>query len=159
GTSHAFLWKNGTMTDLGMSQGGNDINSIGQLVADGRLWTPAVPNGTTGTFTNLEPLPPMHPEWGVPPSYARGINNAGHVVGYTLEGEAEWGSELYRATLWAEGVIEELPLGIAVAINDAGQIVGDNQLLTPIPLALPLVTISDATVSEGNSGTTNAVFT
>jgi probable HAF family extracellular repeat protein len=159
GTSHAFLWKNGTMTDLGVSEGGIDINSTGQLVADGRLWTPAVPNGTSGTFTDLAPLPPLHPEWGIPSSKTLGINSAGHVVGYTLEGEAEWGSELYRATLWADGVIEELPLGIALAINDAGQIVGDNCLLTPIPLDLPLVTIGNATVIEGNSGTTDAVFT
>src|SRR6185369_7181597 len=107
-------------------------------------WTPAVPNGTAGTFTYLDPLPPLHPEWGVPASHSLGINNAGHIVGYTLEGEAEWGSELYRATLWADGVIEELPLGIAVAINDAGQIVGENSLLTPIPLDGPLVTMSDA---------------
>jgi probable HAF family extracellular repeat protein len=161
GSSHAFLWKNGMTTDLGWSSsGGNDINSAGQLVADGRLWTPDVPNGTTGTFAYLDPLPPTRTDEGwSSSSYARGFNNAGQVVGYSLEGEAEWGSELYRATLWADGVIEELPLGIAVAINDAGQIVGDNNLLTPVPPDGPLVTISDATVTEGNSGIRNAMFT
>ena len=50
-----------------------------------------------------------------------------------------------------------------MAINDAGQIAGNTDghaiLLTPIPLALPLVTISGAAVTEGNSGTTAAVFT
>ena len=136
GSSRAFLWKNGTMTDLGPSEGGNDINDAGQLVADGRLWTPTVPNGTTGTFTDLNPLPPTHtdPMWSIA-SQALGLNSAGDAVGYTLEGEAEWGSEYYRACRWVDGVVEELPLETAVAVNDVGQIVGQRglraYLLTP----------------------------
>src|SRR5262245_3096273 len=104
GSAHAFLWKNGTMTDLGLSDGSNDINATGQLIdsyGSARLWTATVPNGTTGTFTDLDPLPLIHtdPFWGVT-SQALDMNSAGDAVGYTLEGEAEVGSEFYRACRW-----------------------------------------------------------
>ena len=70
---------------------------------------------------------------------------------------------LHRAVRWINGVPQELPLETASAINDAGQIVGTRGgrgiLLADENFAMPLITISGATVTEGHSGTTNAVFT
>lgn len=51
----------------------------------------------------------------------------------------------------------------ASAIDDAGWIVGSGSghalLLTDANFPMPMLTISGTTVTEGNSGTTNAVFT
>jgi probable HAF family extracellular repeat protein len=101
-------------------------------------------------------------------------------------GDAEGGGyyfESHRAFLWSDGVMQELDFqpwqGVslyeATAINNAGQIVANGEagwqeypwnewahrayLLTPASGALPLVTIDDATIAEGNSGTHTAVFT
>src|SRR5262245_12692117 len=150
-SNSTFLWTNGVMTNLGGSYGANDINGAGQLVGSdfgrGRLWTPAVPNGSTGTFTELGFLPPIWPDSAVD-SFPLGINSTSQVVGYQSDfsgGEFSIGLA-FRGYRWASGVLEELPLEFAVAINDAGQIAGNTGgravLLTPIPLDLPLVTIS-----------------
>jgi probable HAF family extracellular repeat protein len=168
GEQHAFLRTNGVMTDLGLSYGAVDINNTGQLIDSyfglPRLWTPTVPNGSTGAFTDLGFLPLLWPpEFSGSESSPLAINNTGQVVGYQkdvfLGGEGGGGGEAFRGILWADGVIEALPVSSATAINDSGQIVSGSRLLTPIPLELPLISISDVEVTEGNSGTTEAVFT
>ena len=117
-TPHAFLWENGTATDLGTpflplgadprfsSSSAVAINDAGQIVGQS--------NGTAvlwdhGAAINLGTLP------GTVLSVAAGINNRGQIVG-TSDG---------RAWVWQDGVMTELPgLSGPVDINDAGQIVG-----------------------------------
>jgi probable HAF family extracellular repeat protein len=180
--SHAVLWQGGVMIVLGYGAA-NDINDSGQVVGDsaaawGFIWTPTSPNGTTGTLNFLEPLPGMY---GDSASSALGVNDAGQVVGTSFSwspgGPEAGGSEYKQATLWVGGEPRGLNqlvvppsggLGTAVAISDSGQIIGDMfgwsftpsgrpYLLTPI--TVPLITISDATVTEGNTGVRAASFT
>jgi probable HAF family extracellular repeat protein len=89
------------------------------------LWTPTVPNGTSGTLTDLGTLGGDH-------SVAFGINAAGDVVGYAqLPGAA--GED--HAYLYRDGVmvdlntvlapdVEGVELMMAEGISDGGQIVG-----------------------------------
>ena len=84
GAFHAFLWENGTMTDLGTLQGGQDswaygINSSGQVVG----WTNISNQKTAfrysgGTMTNLGNLGGTH-------SQAFGINDYGQISGWSLQ--------------------------------------------------------------------------
>ncbi|TLZ57279.1 MAG: hypothetical protein E6K15_03575 [Methanobacteriota archaeon] len=114
--SHAFLWQNDTMTDLG---GGwaNGINNLGQAV--GGSGTRAV-LWEDGAVTDLGTLP------GDDYSVAYAINDAGQVVGASCGGTCEW----FRAFLWQNGTMTDLgSLGgpsdtIAFGINNVGQIVG-----------------------------------
>jgi probable HAF family extracellular repeat protein len=125
--THAFVWSNGMMTDLG-TLGGSDsaataINEAGQIVgsadtAAGQhhafLWSAAA-------MTDLGTL-------GGSGSIAAAINSAGQVVGAadTTAGER-------HAFLWSGGAMMHLgTLGgkrsFAKAINSAGVIVGDSTL-------------------------------
>jgi len=114
--SHAFLWQNDTMTDLG-GGGANGINNLGQAV--GGSGTRAV-LWENGGMTDLGTLP------GDDYSVAYAINGAGQVVGASCGGTCEW----FRAFLWQNGTMTDLgSLGgpsdtIAFGINNAGQIVG-----------------------------------
>jgi probable HAF family extracellular repeat protein len=72
---------------------------------------PAMP--TVWTVTDLPPLDGMQTSW------ANAVNASGTVAGYSDDalGNA-------HATVWENGILRELGLGIAVAINDSGTVVG-----------------------------------
>ena len=126
---HAFLWKDGTMTDLGTLGGSNskayDINNKGQVVGEAKtssetfhafLWKDStmIDLGTLDGYSN---------------SFAFGINNKGQVVG-----KAETSSGASHAFLWKDGTMTDLnslipanfgwELTEAHSINKNGQIVG-----------------------------------
>jgi probable HAF family extracellular repeat protein len=122
---HAFLYANGTMTDLGTLGGhnsqGNAINQAGQVAGsaetkkggqDAALWS----GKKTVDLGALAPLAGSS-------SVASGINDSGQVVG-------SWGSDASpHAFLYSNGAITSLPESgftgcQARAINNTGQIAG-----------------------------------
>jgi len=123
---HVFLWeRRHGMQDLGFEASPAALNNVGQIV------------GTRGTFP-FEHAFLWDAQHGVQDlgtldgfgSFASGINNVGHVVGYSSFN----GINSYHAFLYRDGVMTDLndllPPGStwrlieARAINDAGQIVG-----------------------------------
>jgi probable HAF family extracellular repeat protein len=168
GAQAAFLWTpaapngtSGTMVDLGTLGGpeiialGNPgsaafgINGSGQVVGwsvttsgaqAAFLWTPATPNGTSGTMAALPTLA------GDTAGYAYGINDSGQVVG--IAGSA--------AFLYSGGQMIDLgslagstgTIG-AYAINAGGQVVGGSDMSSGLPHAF----LWTPTTRNGTSGT------
>ena len=130
--SHAFLWQDGTMQDLG-TLGGPDsvaylVNERAQIA--GQSFTNNISNPVTG-------LPTAHPFlWedgemrdigtlGGTIALPAGLNNRGQVTGVSLMA----GDLLQHPFLWDEGRLTDLgtlggDLAGAFAINEAGEIVG-----------------------------------
>jgi probable HAF family extracellular repeat protein len=131
---HAFLWTpttpntgSGTFVELGYLPGRTastsaaDINALGQVVGSGRsgeaiatphafLWTPNIPNGSTGSMIDLGDLPGGN-DWSV----ANGINARGQVVG---EGSTAAGN---RAFLWSPST----PNGTTGSMVNLGALPGE----------------------------------
>ena len=178
--AHAFLWQNGVMTDLGVLPGGADeswaaaINNLGQIVGTSGRTDPETYEQTYRSFLyeygTMKALPVPSSE-----NYAVDINDSGVVVGTMRAGG---GMSPWHAYIYADGVVTNLnsliPAGsglhllYANGINNAGQIVGaayDSRasyhafLLTPVAPGTPVVSIGDASVTEGHTGTQSASLT
>jgi probable HAF family extracellular repeat protein len=137
GSYRAFLYSQGVLTNLGtlganfsagygindagQVTGGSYVNSGGTSNEHAFLWTPTIPNGSSGSMADLGTL-------GGDTSYARAINGFGQVVG-----EAYDASGNFFAFLYSNGTMQNLgTLGgewsQAYGINDAGQVVGQAYL-------------------------------
>jgi probable HAF family extracellular repeat protein len=132
GESHAFLWNNGALTDLGTLGGARSVacgvNDAGQVVGESDTsLTDANGNPLyhaflwqNGIMTDLATLGGNY-------SAANGINDSGQIVGFADLDPAVGGS---HAVLWQNGAMTDLgtlPGGNtseATAINGTGQVVG-----------------------------------
>jgi probable HAF family extracellular repeat protein len=142
GDTDAFLYSNGTMTNLGILAGDTDsaatgINDSGQIVGY---------SGTTSTFANYNGVPnpgyngtaflysggtmtDLSTSVGGTSSAATGINNSGQVVGYSTASSGE-----SYAFLYSGGAVTNLGFlgsesgvyssSLAFGINSSGQVVG-----------------------------------
>ena len=170
-----------TVTNLGMIGDraytyANDINVFGQIV--GGSFSPKREHGRHaflwegGVIQDLGTLPRD------PSSVARSISDSGIIVGQSGDGSYA-DPDGPQAFMWQNGRMSdlnaELPTGSgwvledANAVNAQGQLVGrgfapgsqqyyDSYLLTN-SLAVPTISISDATVLEGDTGTTAVALT
>jgi len=133
GASHAVLWQNGTVTDIGSPGEAYAINESGQVVGWGGQTAFLWPNGSLGSL-------PSHTR-----SLAYAINDTAVVVGEAYDNnEGFW-----HAFISEGGVMQDLndlvdrtsyggTVRSATGINNIGQIVGlgangEGLLLTPIP--------------------------
>ena len=131
-TEQAFLWNNGTITNLGVLPGmtfsfASDINDNDVVV------------GVSGTGTIESPILTRAFKWtagggmqalstlGGAVASARAINDAGDIVGSATVS----GTSLGHAVVWRNGVITDLQatsytdfIGSAFAINTLGEVVG-----------------------------------
>src|SRR6266850_1691770 len=126
GATHAFIWENGVMTDLGTLGGSSSralyVNGSGQVAG----WS-GTASGDAHAFLSdggvMRDLGTLGGTWSTP----TGLSDAGLVVGSS--GTAAGASHAFA---WQDGVIQDLgTLGggssDATAANGAGQVVGSSE--------------------------------
>ena len=133
---HAFLYSNGTMTDLG-SLGGADkgssalaINASGEVAGLSQTATAGVTHAALWTGTTTVDLGALAPLSSGSWSSADGINDSGQVIGAWAPGEN--GTGTHHPWLYSNGTMTSLPVpsGLTApscvpgAINNSGQIAG-----------------------------------
>lgn len=133
--SHAFLWQDGKMQDLG-TLGGPDslawfVNEFGQVA--GQSTINSIPNPATGVPT-VNAFFWDHGKMvdvgnlGGTYSFVAGLNNYGQMTG-TMNLPGPKGDFIYHAFFWDRGVLTDMAtlggnFGNANTINDTGEVVG-----------------------------------
>jgi probable HAF family extracellular repeat protein len=128
--SHAFLWQNGTMQDLGTLGGNfsqpNYLNNQGQVVGISTLARDAVTHPYLWNHGKMTDLGTFGGTFGE----ATWINDAGEVVGQANHA----GDVIHTTFLWKNGVMKDLGVvkgdkcSGAYSMNSKGQIVGSSGL-------------------------------
>lgn len=128
--SHAFLWQNGTMQDLGTLGGNfsqpNYLNDRGQVVGISTLAGDAVTHPYLWDHGKMTDLGTFGGTFGE----ATWINDAGEVVGQANHA----GDVIHTTFLWKNGVMKDLGVvkgdkcSGAYSMNSKGQIVGSSGL-------------------------------
>jgi probable HAF family extracellular repeat protein len=127
--SHAFLYKDGQMTDLGTlggrSSGGGDINANGEVVGSSSLATSEDVRHAflyrNGSMTDLGTL-------GGATSGAEGINDAGQITGTSEKDGTS------RAFIYENGKMRDIGtlaggnVSFGNAINSRGHVVGESEI-------------------------------
>ncbi len=135
---HAFLWSNGTMTDLGTLGGqdqgssGNAINLSGEVVGLSQTKTAGVTHAALWTGKKTVDLGALAPLSSGSWSSAFGINDSGQVVGSWAPSQSTSGTGAHP-WLYSNGTMTSLPEPTDLttpsctpsAINNNGQIIGD----------------------------------
>jgi probable HAF family extracellular repeat protein len=131
---HAFLYSNGTMTDLGARGGaakgssGLAINASGEVAGLSQTATAGVTHAALWTGTTTVDLGALAPLSSGSWSSAYGINGSGQVVGAWAPGEN--GTGTHHPWLYSNGTMTSLPEPsgltscVPAAINNSGEIVG-----------------------------------
>ena len=136
--THAFRWRGGTMTDLGVLPGGgysraNAINDRGQIVGTSDALVPSAgvggstiaPQAFLYEDGQMADIDPNTPTVLFPGSWAYGINDAGNVVGDVLNAAMD-----SRVFLFSAGSFATLPVDgfepQARAISRDGRVVGSS---------------------------------
>ena len=142
--SHAFIYSNGAMTDLGtlassaLVSVAYAINNAGTVVG----YSYTANNGSQHAFSYSGGVMTDLGTLGGPASFAYAINNAGAIVGMAQDASPSGHAFIYASGKMADlNTLVDLPgvtLINATGINDNGQIIvsGNNNhcyLLTPIP--------------------------
>lgn len=161
-----WIWKSGTASRLGSLGGGGswaqDINDLGQVVgySENSRGKIRAFRWVNGTMTSIGTL-------GGSVSRAFGINNKNHIVGHSqLTGNPPNpnGAPITHAFLKKNGVMTDLgTLGgrnsTALAINDAGQVVGWSETAAGIrhPFLWQNGVMQDLLAGSADSGTAAAI--
>ena len=156
---HAFLYQNGTMTDLGPIFGSTGQSYAGDINDAGQIAGSATPTGGSSRAFIYDTRDDSVIDLGVLPdataSGAMAINASGHVVGSSGD----------KPFLYRDGAMLDLNtllpansgwvLNEALGINDRGQIIGrgtyNGQEFTPFLLSP--VTLYDLSLQAGSGGT------
>ncbi len=153
---HAFLWRGGVFTDLGLGSA-LDLNSAGLVVGYAPGLVPATWTGTVRK--NLPALGGGTTAYG---HTVTDLNNAGDIVGYAPQPS---GPLRDTAVLWRGGTAIDLgryPGGTvsrAFGINDAGQIVGEGNLVDGGPMHALMWTVGGAASTNTTPTATAAATT
>jgi probable HAF family extracellular repeat protein len=143
GDVHAFLYSDGSMHDLGVLGTGSvsygrAVNSVGQVAGYGlALTSPPIAgvNYWHGFFTQSGHLVDVGTLGGLFGTQALGINDAGHVAGWSSSNGAAFHAFLYDGTMHDLGVLAGGTNSEGDAINGYGHVVGWSETSPPGPVA------------------------